>query len=212
VDHGKEQAMTIADSHVSDAGSEIRQAIRRHWGLFLAQGIIMIVLGVLALARPMIATLAVEIFAGWLFLIGGIVGLAGIFTAWRTPGFVWGLIRAIIAILVGVLLLWRPLAGVLTLTLLLAAFFAAEGITQIIVSISQRALLPGSWIWVLLSGIINLILAAIIISGFPGTAAWVLGLLVGINLLMSGVALVTTALACRSVADTPASAAPAAAR
>jgi uncharacterized membrane protein HdeD (DUF308 family) len=112
----------------------------------------MVVLGLLAVARPMIATLAVEIFAGWLFLIGGIVGLAGIFTAWKTPGILWTLIRAVLAIVAGLVLLWRLLAGVLTLTLILTAFFAAQGMTQIIVSISQRATLPGSWVWLLVSG------------------------------------------------------------
>jgi uncharacterized membrane protein HdeD (DUF308 family) len=204
--------VTTANHQMADVGREVREAVRRHWGLFLVQGIIMVVLGLLALARPMIATLAVEIFAGWLFLVGGIVGLAGIFTAWKTPGFVWGLIRAVMAILIGILLLWRPLAGVLTLTLLLAAFFVAQGVAQIIASLSQRAALPGSWAWVLVSGVIDLILAAIIISGWPGTAAWVLGLLVGVNLLMSGVALVTTAIACRSVADAPPTSASAPAR
>jgi uncharacterized membrane protein HdeD (DUF308 family) len=204
--------VTTASPQMADVAADVRNAVRRHWVLFLVQGIIMIVLGFLAVARPMIATLAVEIFAGWLFLVGGVVGLAGIFTAWKTPGFVWGLIRAVMAILIGILLLWRPLAGVLTLTLLLAAFFAAQGITQIIAALIQRAALPGSWGWVLVSGVIDLILAAIIISGWPGTATWVLGLMVGINLLMSGVALVTTAIACRSVKETPASAIPAPAR
>jgi uncharacterized membrane protein HdeD (DUF308 family) len=187
----------------------MREAIRAHWVLFLIQGLVMVVLGLLAIARPMIATLAVEIFAGWLFLVSGIIGLIGVFTAWKAPGNLWMLIRALLAILVGVLLLWRPLAGILTLTLLLAAFFAAQGVTQIIVSIQHRAMLPSSWVWVLLSGIVDLVLAAIIISGWPGTAAWVLGLLVGINLFMSGVALVMTAIACRSVAETPGTAAPA---
>jgi uncharacterized membrane protein HdeD (DUF308 family) len=196
--------VTTANPEMAHVAHDVREAVRRHWGLFLAQGLVMLVLGLLALARPMIATLAVEIFAGWLFLVGGIVGLAGVFTARKMPGFVWGLIRAAMAILVGILLLWRPLAGVLTLTLLLAAFFAAQGVAQIIAAISQRAALPGSWTWVLLSGVIDLILAAIIISGWPGTAAWVLGLMVGINLIMSGVALVVTALACRRVAAAPA--------
>ena len=204
--------MTAANPQMQEIGHEVREAVRRHWGLFLAQGLVMLVLGLLALARPMIATLAVEIFAAWLFLVGGIVGLAGLFTAWKTPGFVWGLIRALMAIAIGVLLLWRPMAGVLTLTLLLAAFFAAQGITQIIAALTQRAALPGSWGWVLVSGIIDLVLAAIIISGWPGTAAWVLGLLVGVNLIMSGVALVVTALACRRVGEAPSSSAPAPAR
>ena len=201
--------MTTANPDTTHVAHEVREAVRRHWGLFLAQGLIMLILGFLALARPMIATLAVEIFAGWLFLVGGIVGLAGMFTAGKTPGVIWGLIRAAMAILIGILLLWRPLAGVLTLTLLLAAFFAAQGVAQVIVAISQRAALPGSWTWVLLSGVIDLILAAIIISGWPGTATWVLGLMVGINLIMSGVALIVTSLACRRVAAAPTASAPA---
>jgi uncharacterized membrane protein HdeD (DUF308 family) len=199
--------MSMAHPNPEDVQRSMRKAIRAHWVLFLIQGLVMVVLGLLAIARPMIATLAVEIFAGWLFLISGIVGLAGVFTAWKTPGHLWMLIRALLAIIVGVLLLWRPLAGILTLTLLLAAFFAAQGVTQIIVSIQHRAMLPSSWVWVLLSGIVDLVLALIIIAGWPGTAAWVLGLLVGINLFMSGVALVMTALACRSVPETPGKAA-----
>jgi uncharacterized membrane protein HdeD (DUF308 family) len=201
--------MSTVNPKLADAQRTMREAVRAHWILFLIQGVIMVVLGLLAVARPMIATLAVEIFAGWLFVISGIVGLAGAFTAWKTPGITWTLIRALLAIILGVLLLWRPFAGVLTLTLLLAAFFAAQGVAQIIVSIEHRATLPSSWLWVLLSGIVDLLLAAIIISGWPGTATWVLGLLVGINLFMSGVALVMTSIACRSVTETPVTTAPA---
>jgi uncharacterized membrane protein HdeD (DUF308 family) len=199
--------MSTANPNLDDVQRSIREAIRAHWVLFLIQGLVMAVLGLLAIAAPMIATLAVEIFAGWLFLISGIVGLAGVFTAWKTPGHLWMLVRAVLAIIVGGLLLWRPLAGILTLTLVLAAFFVAQGVTQIIVSIHHRTMLPNSWVWVLLSGIVDLVLAAIIIAGWPGTAAWVIGLLVGINLFMSGVALVMTAIACRSVTETSAKAA-----
>jgi uncharacterized membrane protein HdeD (DUF308 family) len=199
--------MSTANPNLDDVQRSIREAIRAHWVLFLIQGLVMAVLGLLAIAAPMIATLAVEIFAGWLFLISGIVGLAGVFTAWKTPGHLWMLVRAVLAIIVGGLLLWRPLAGILTLTLVLAAFFVAQGVTQIIVSIHHRTMLPSSWVWVLLSGIVDLVLAAIIIAGWPGTAAWVIGLLVGIKLFMSGVALVMTAIACRSVTEAPAKAA-----
>ncbi|HXW25828.1 MAG TPA: HdeD family acid-resistance protein [Xanthobacteraceae bacterium] len=195
--------MSTVGSTPADVQRTMRQAIRAHWLLFLIQGLVMVVLGLAAIAEPMLATLAVTIFAGWLFLIAGIVGLAGVFTAWKTPGIVWTLIRALVAILAGVLLLARPLAGILTLTIILAAFFAAQGVTQIIVAIKHRAMLP-SWGWVLVSGIIDLVLAAIIISGWPETAEWVLGLLVGVNLFMSGLALAMTAVACRSVGEGPA--------
>ena len=83
---------------------------------------------------------------------------------------------------IGAYLLWRPLAGILSLTLVVAALFAAQGVTQIITAIGHRSVLR-SWVWLLLSGVIDLILAAIIFSAFPGSAAWVIGLLFGINLM-----------------------------
>jgi uncharacterized membrane protein HdeD (DUF308 family) len=193
-----EEPMTTASSNLNYIEGEVRDAIHRHWVLFLLQGLILIVLGVLAIGEPMVATLAVTLFAGWLFLISGIVGLAGVFTAQRVPGFWWALISALLSIAIGIYLIWRPLAGVLSLTLAVALFFGAQGISQIITAVGQRRALP-SWGWVLVAGIANIILAAIIWSGFPGTAEWVLGLLFGINLLLWGIALVMTALACRAM-------------
>lgn len=175
---------------------DIGDTIRRHWVLFLIQGIIMIVLGVLAIGEPMVASIAVALFAGWLFLFSGIVGLAGVFTARRVPGYWWGVLTALLGIVIGLYLILRPLRGVLTLTLAVALYFGAQGITQIITAIAQRTMLR-SWGWVVFGGIVNIVLAAIIISGFPGTADWTLGLLFGINLLMWGFTLVMTALACR---------------
>jgi uncharacterized membrane protein HdeD (DUF308 family) len=188
---------TTETTNLYDVEREVREAIHRHWILFLIQGLILIALGLLAIGEPMVATIAVTLFAGWLFLIGGAVGLAGIFTARRVPGFWWSLISALLAIAIGVYLIRRPLSGVLSLTLAVALFFGAEGISQIITAIGQRRAL-GSWGWVLISGIANLVLAAIIWSGFPSTAEWVLGLMFGINLLLWGFALVMTALASRS--------------
>ena len=196
-------------NQVIDVGHDIRAAIRKHWVLFLIQGVIMVILGILAVGEPMVATLAVTLFAGWLFLISGIVGLAGIFTARHVPGFWWALITAILAILVGIYLIWRPLSGVLSLTLAVGAFFGAQGIVQIITAIGHHKVLS-SWVWMLITGIANVILALIIWAGFPGTADWVLGLLFGINLLLWGFSLIMTAIACRAVADAPAPNAPAA--
>jgi uncharacterized membrane protein HdeD (DUF308 family) len=190
-----------------DVGHDIRAAIRKHWVLFLIQGVIMVILGILAVGEPMVASIAVTLFAGWLFLFSGIVGLAGLFTAHRVPGFVWALITAILAIIVGIYLIWRPLSGMVSLTLAIGAFFGAQGIVQIITAIEHRRVLR-SWGWVVLTGIANVILALIIWGGFPGTADWVLGLLFGINLLLWGFSLIMTAIACRAVADTPAPTAP----
>ena len=194
--------MTTSNPRLEDVGQQAREAIRSHWVLFLIQGVIMIILGVLAVGEPMVATLAVTLFAGWLFLFSGIVGFAGMFTARHVPGFWWALITAVLAILVGIYLIWRPLSGTLSLTLAVGAFFGAQGIVQIITAIGHHKVLR-SWVWMLVTGIANVILALIIWGGFPGTAEWVLGLLFGINLLLWGFSLVMTALACRTMPAAP---------
>src|SRR5262249_30558741 len=133
--------MTAANARLEEVRHDAREAIRSHWVLFLIQGLIMVVLGLLALFEPMIATLAVEIFAGWLFFVSGIVGVVGMFKARRMPGFWWGLITALLALALGLYLIWRPLAGILSLTLAVAAFFSAQGIVQIITAIEHRSVL-----------------------------------------------------------------------
>jgi uncharacterized membrane protein HdeD (DUF308 family) len=192
----------MATANLDDFRRDARSAIRRHWILFLIPGVVMVILGLLAAASPFIATLVVETFAGWLFLTGGFVGLAALLTTSSVPGFVWTLIGAVLAILIGAFLVWRPLAGLLTLTIALALFFASHGIVQILTSLAHRQVLVRSWLWLAISGIADLILAGLIIAGWPGSVAWALGLLVGINLFLSGLALVATAIACRSVSDT----------
>ena len=177
-----------------------REVIHNHWILFLIQGIILAALGLLAIGAPFVATVVVVKLAGWLFIIGGIVGLASMFTGRRVPGSVWTILGAILAILAGVYLLYSPVAGMLSLTLVLGVFFGAQGITQIFASLSHRRVLR-SWGWILLSGVVDLILAGIILSGWPETSTWVIGILVGMNLFMYGIALVMTALASREVSN-----------
>jgi uncharacterized membrane protein HdeD (DUF308 family) len=193
-------------AQTQDQAYAVGEAIRRHWVLFLIQGVIMIVLGIIAIGEPMVASVAVALFAGWLFLFSGIVGLAGVFTARRVPGFWWGLVTALLGIVIGLYLILRPLRGIVTLTLAVAIYFGAQGITQIITAIAQRSMLR-SWAWVVFGGIVNIVLSALIISGLPGTAEWTLGLLFGINLLMWGFSLVMTALACRAAPAAPMTAA-----
>ncbi len=182
-------------------GRAFAGAIRAHWGVFLAEGIILVILGVAAIAVPLIATLAFTIIIGWIFLISGIVGLITTFWARGAPGFWWSLISAIIAIAAGVVLLLWPISGSISLTLVLIAFFVVEGIASIMYAIEHRNQLTSQWLWMLVSGIIDLILAGIIFAGLPGTAFWALGLLVGINMVFGGAALIAMALAARHPAS-----------
>ena len=170
--------------------------IHAHWKLILAQGIGMMVLGFLAVAEPNVATIAIGIFVGWLFFIGGIFRALSVWQSRGIPGFAWSLLTALLAILLGLILIFRPLAGVLTLTMVLIAFFILEGITAIALAVQHRGHLR-SWGWVLFSGIIDLLLAYLIWAGWPSSADWAIGLLVGINMLFFGLSLVMTALAAR---------------
>jgi uncharacterized membrane protein HdeD (DUF308 family) len=185
---------------LTEMQNAIRGALRANWGLFLFQGVVMIILGVLAIAEPYVATIAVDIYVGWLFLISGFVGLIGLFSARDVPAFLWTLLTAALSMAVGILLIWKPTQGAVSLTMVLTAFFIAEGIFQIVASFTYRDVVPTSWGWMLASGIADLVLAAIIIFGWPVSTTWVLGLIVGINLLTSGIAIVVMALEGRSLA------------
>jgi uncharacterized membrane protein HdeD (DUF308 family) len=193
--------MTIDQQNAERMGRALAGAIHEHWALFLIEGIILVILGIAAIALPPIATLAFTIIIGWVFLISGVVGLFTTFWARHVAGFWWSLISAIIGIAAGVVLLLWPITGTLSLTLVLIAFFVLEGIVSIMYAIEHRNQLTGRWGWMLVSGIIDLILAGIIFAGLPGTAVWALGLLVGINMLFGGAALIAMALAARHPAS-----------
>ena len=173
--------MSMNTRDVEQIQTAMATSLHEHWRLFLVEAIILVILGLAAIFIPPIATLAVELLFGWLFLISGIAGAITTFMMRQAPGFWWSLVSAILAIAVGVVMLLWPLSGVLTLTLLLITFFIIEGVVSIMFALEHKRELSGRWGWMLASGIIDLILAAIILAGLPGTAAWALGLLVGIT-------------------------------
>jgi uncharacterized membrane protein HdeD (DUF308 family) len=153
-------------------------ALREHSTFFLVEGVILLVLGVVAILLPPLATIAVT----------------------GAPGFWWSLVSAVIATAAGLVLLIRPVSGAISLTLLLIAFFAAEGAASILYALEHRRELTGRWEWMLVSGVIDLVLAGIILAGLPGTAAWALGVLVGVNMIFGGTALIAMALHARRAA------------
>src|SRR5271170_4616716 len=184
----------------SDLGAAFRKSVHDHWRAFLIEGIILVVLGMAAIALPPIAGLATTIVLGWLFLLGGITGLVATFGQRNAPGFGWALLSAIVALAAGAVLLWNPIAGVATLTYVLIAFFLIDGVLIIIMAFEHRRELSHRWQWMMIGGIMDLILAIIIIDGLPGTLAWALGLLVGIDLVFGGVSLIAMALSAKNTA------------
>jgi uncharacterized membrane protein HdeD (DUF308 family) len=189
----------MATDQYSGIQGEVTTAIRGHWKFFLAEGIILIILGLAAILVPLIASLTFTIFIGWLLFISGVVGLISTFRMHPAPGFWWSLISAVLAIVVGGLLVWHPLAGVLSLTLALIIFFIIEGIASIMFALEYRRDLPARWGWMVASGVVDLILAAIILFGLPGSALWALGLLLGINMVFGGTTLIVMALDARQL-------------
>jgi uncharacterized membrane protein HdeD (DUF308 family) len=192
--------MTDPTVTANEAAAAIRKSVHDHWVLFLIEGIVLVILGLLAILVPQVASLAVTIFLGWLFLVSGVLGLVSCFWARGAPGFWWALLSAVLTIVVGVLLLGWPIAGVLSLTYLLIAFFFIEGVASIMFAVEHRRELTQGWVWMLVSGIVTLALGVILLAGLPGTAAWALGLLVGIDMVFGGSALAAIALAARNQA------------
>src|SRR5215212_455295 len=164
--------------------SDMSAAVRAHWKAFLFEGILLAVLGLAAMIVPPLAGLAVTIFLGWMFLVSGIAGLVMTFWARQMPGFWWSLVSAALAAGAGIILLARPMQGVLTLTIVVSAYFLAEGVATIMYALEHRRELSERWTWMAFAGVLDILISAMIIMGLPGSAEWAVGLLVGINLLL----------------------------
>jgi uncharacterized membrane protein HdeD (DUF308 family) len=189
--------MSTSTAQTDRLEAVIARAMHQHWKQFLTEGVILLILGLAAIVVPPIATLAVEILIGWLLLISGIVGLVSTFMVRGSPGFGWSLLSAVLGIAAGGILLWWPLNGAFSLTVVLTAFLSIEGIVSIFYALDHKRELSGRWGMMLVSGIVDIVLAGIIFTGLPGTAAWAIGLLVGINLVFGGSALISMALHAR---------------
>jgi uncharacterized membrane protein HdeD (DUF308 family) len=188
----------LAGSDVERIQAAATTSLSEHWRLFLGEGIVLLIMGLAAILIPPIATLAVEILLGWVLLLSGIIGLVTTLRMRQAPGFWWSLFSALTGLVAGAVLLAWPLSGTVSLTLILTVFLALEGIASIMLALNHRHGFAARWAMLLLSGVVDLILAGIIFSGLPGTAAWAIGLLVGINLVFGGSALISMALHARS--------------
>jgi uncharacterized membrane protein HdeD (DUF308 family) len=191
--------MSQTDSpDVSKLTALLAKAIHDHWKTFLAEGILLVVLGLIAIVVPPLAGLAATVFFGWMLVFAGVAGILFTLRARQAPGFGWALLSALVAVVAGGILLWNPLQGLVTLTYVLTAFFIVDGLVIIVNAIAHRRELSGRWEWMMLNGVLDLALAAIVLSGLPGSLAWALGLLLGIDLLFGGVSLIAMALKARS--------------
>ena len=162
------------------------EVLQKNPGLFMIEGILLVILGTLAIALPQLTTLSVTLIVGTILLIGGIYRFFRTLMHKKEVKYFWlSLASGIIAALSGIYLLINPLAGILVMTILIGLFFLVDGISSVTLSLMSRST-NKYWSVILLSGIISFILAALILSGLPYTAIWTIGLLVGINMITYG--------------------------
>ena len=180
----------------------VARSLREQWGLFLAEGVVLLVLGAAALLLPLIA-LALALFLGWLLVITGLVGLFTTLCMYRAPGLWSSLLSALAAIVAGFLMIGWPLDLGAPLRLVLGVFYAVEGIASIIFAIDHKRAMSGRWSTMVASGIVDLAICAIILADFPGiapgSAARVVGMLVGISMVFGGISLIAMALDARAI-------------
>jgi len=188
------EAVAGNDSASNIAEIEIK-AVRERWGWFMALGILMVLLGMIAIGAPLASGVAVNLIVGWLLVISGVAH--GIH-AFKASGWRGGLVQFLCALLylgVGWMMITNPVAGLLALTVTVLVYFIASGIFKIILAIRVENLPQRGWVTV--TGILSLVLAIYIGSQFPTSAMWVIGMLFGIEMMFSGWAFIMIAISAR---------------
>jgi uncharacterized membrane protein HdeD (DUF308 family) len=175
-----------------DAAAEVfreamRDTVKRYSLWYLIQGVLLIAAGILAIIYPVLSSTAVIVLLGWLLIISGVVQGLSLIGARQVPHFWLQLISVILAVLIGCLFLRDPAQGLVTIALLLIVFFMIEGISKVVFALTIRPF--PNWGWVLASGLVGILLALILWANLPVTALWLIGVLLGINLISVGAAI-----------------------
>jgi uncharacterized membrane protein HdeD (DUF308 family) len=157
---------------------------KKNSGFLIFLGILTVVFGVMAVASPLITGVAVSMFVGFLLLASGVARIVHALKSrqWGT-GF-WGTVIGLLGVAAGLLMIFRPLVGLMTMTLLLAFYFLIDGICEIIAAFKIKP--DQGWGWVLFNGIIAVMLGIMIWRQWPVSGAWAIGVLVGIHILLTG--------------------------
>lgn len=165
----------------------MRETVKRYSLWYLVEGVLLVVAGILAIIYPVISSGAVVILLGWLLIASGLLQGLSLIGARQVPHFWLQLISVILAILIGLLFLRDTTQGLMTLALLLIIFFMMEGISKVVFALTIRPF--PNWGWVLASGLVGILLALILWASLPVTAVWLIGVLLGVNLISIGAAI-----------------------
>ncbi|PHX80799.1 MAG: hypothetical protein CK540_05980 [Thermoleophilia bacterium] len=179
---------------------EIKSALGKSWKMLLTAGIISVVLGAIAIILPPLASVTITYLVGILLLIGAVAYVAEAISRGSTGHRLWSALLAVLYVVAGVWLIINPISGTITLTWILATFFLLIGVLRLIAGISSRGKLPNSG-WTIVNGVLSILIAVLVIGNLPSSAAWAIGLLVGIQLLFDGIAVIATAIAGKQLAE-----------
>lgn len=158
-------------------------------------GVLLIVLGMVAVGSPFLAAVAVNVVVGWLIVLAGVVHLVIAFRVHGAGSVIWKVLVGVAYLCFGTYVILHPVLGVASLTLILASLFLIEGVLDIVLFVKMRPIHGSSW--VLIDGIVTLLLGLLIYLQWPSSSAWAIGTLVGISLIFSGVARVGMSMAVR---------------
>jgi uncharacterized membrane protein HdeD (DUF308 family) len=190
-----QMAMTMAQASAA-MREAMRETIKRYSTWYLLEGVLLVIAGVVALIWPYVASVTLIFLLGWILIVSGVLQGIGLIGAKDVPHFWLQLVSAVLALLIGILLLRNPDAGLLIMTVLLIVYFFVEGISKVIFAMNIRPFV--GWLWMLLSGIVGLLLGAYLWANMPVASEWVLGVLLGIQLIVEGAALAFLAWMVRS--------------
>ena len=171
---------------------------KKNSGLLIFLGVVTVIFGVVAIGSPLITGVAVAVFVGFLLLASGVAQIVHALKSkqWGT-GF-WGTVIGVLGVTAGLLMIFRPLVGLVTMTMLLAIYFLVDGISEIIAAFKIKP--DQGWGWVLFNGIIAVLLGLMIWRQWPVSGAWAIGLLVGIHILITGWSMIILGSGARRIA------------
>lgn len=164
--------------------AEVRKTIRKRSLLFLIQGAGLLLAGVLCLFYPMVSSTGITVLIGWLLIISGALQLVSLIGTTDVPYFWLQLLSIALAILIGWLLVSRPEAGLVAVTLLMVVYFMLDGIGRVVFALMVRPM--EDWLWMLLSGLVGIVLALVLSANLPEAAEWLIGVLLGLQLIAVG--------------------------
>jgi uncharacterized membrane protein HdeD (DUF308 family) len=155
----------------------------------------MVGLGIVAIVYPNVSTLAAEIFVGWMLFLSGIVLFLGAFSINGTGPFFGSLLLSLLSLTAGIFLIVNPTSGAVALTLVVAGIFVFQGASEIAFALEMRPY--SAWVGMLISGLASIAMAVLISTGWPAISAIVLGILLGVNFITTGLAYIMISRAAR---------------